>query len=138
MVRLATRLLLRLNVLVIRPDGWLLVRLMPALCSNMQVISLARNRVLSVGRCIRQNRTPSSVLSRPRTARSSRVSRPFAARHVGEIFFPQRIPLRIDGGSASPAVLVKKALATAFAPSYAMGELVLRKIGDIDLTGRGL
>jgi hypothetical protein len=66
------------------------------------------------------------------------MSRPFAARPVGEIFFPQRIPLRIDGGSASPAVLAKKALATAFAPSYAMGELVLRKIGDIDLTGRGL
>lgn len=57
---------------------------------------------------------------------------------MGEIFFPQRIPLRIDGGSASPVVLTKKAVATAFAPSYAMGELVLRKIGDIDLTGRGL
>ena len=57
---------------------------------------------------------------------------------MGEIFFPQRIPLRIDGGSASPAVLAKKALAVAFAPSYAMGELVLRKIGGIDLTGRGL
>jgi hypothetical protein len=56
----------------------------------------------------------------------------------GRDFFPQRIPLRIDGGSASPAVLAKKVLATAFAPSYAMGELVLRKIGDIDLTGRGL
>lgn len=57
---------------------------------------------------------------------------------MGEIFFPQRIPLRIDGSSASPAVLAKKALAAAFAPSYALGELLLRKIGDIDLTGRGL
>lgn len=54
------------------------------------------------------------------------------------IFFPQRIPLRIDGGSASPAVLEKKVLAAAYAPSYSIGELMLRKIGGIQLTGRGL
>ena len=54
------------------------------------------------------------------------------------IFFPQRIPLRIDGGSASPAVVEKKVLAVAYAPSYSIGELVLRKIGGIDITGRGL
>ena len=54
------------------------------------------------------------------------------------IFFPQRIPLRIDGGSASPAVLEKKVLAVAYAPSYSIGELMLRKIGGIELTGRGL
>jgi len=29
-------------------------------------------------------------------------------------------------------------LAAAYAPSYSIGELVLRKIGGIDLTGRGL
>jgi hypothetical protein len=57
---------------------------------------------------------------------------------VSGIFFPQRIPLRIDGGSASPAVLEKKVLAVAYAPSYAIGELVLRKIGGIELSGRGL
>ena len=78
------------------------------------------------------------ILCKPTTAQSSCVSQPFVARPVGEIFFPQRIPLRIDGGSSSPAVLEKKVLATAFAPSYAMGELVLRKIGGIDLTSRGL
>lgn len=44
----------------------------------------------------------------------------------------------IDGGSASPAVLEKKVLAAAFAPSYAIGEVVLRKIGGVDLTGRAL
>ena len=54
------------------------------------------------------------------------------------IFFPQRIPLRIDGGSVSPAVLEKKVLAVAYAPSYSIGELLLRKIGGIELTGRGL
>jgi hypothetical protein len=57
---------------------------------------------------------------------------------VSGIFFPQRIPLRIDGGSASPAVLEKKVLAAAYAPSYAVGELVLRKIGGIEISGRGL
>jgi hypothetical protein len=57
---------------------------------------------------------------------------------VSGIFFPGRIPLRIDGGSASPAVLEKKMLAVAYAPSYSIGELVLRKIGGIEFTGRGL
>ena len=54
------------------------------------------------------------------------------------IFFPQRIALRIDGGSVSPAVLEKKVLAVAYAPSYSIGELLLRKIGGIELSGRGL
>ena len=44
----------------------------------------------------------------------------------------------IDGGSVSPAVLEKKILAAAHAPSYSIGELVLRKIGGIELSGRGL
>jgi len=46
--------------------------------------------------------------------------------------------LKIDGGSASPAVLEKKILAAAYTPSYAVGELVLDKIGGIKLTGRAL
>jgi hypothetical protein len=46
--------------------------------------------------------------------------------------------LKIDGGGASPAVLEKKVLAAAHTPSYAMGELVLRKIGGVTITGRGL
>ena len=54
------------------------------------------------------------------------------------IFFPQRLPLRIDGGLASPAVLEKKVLAAAHASSYAIGELMLRKIGGVELSGRGL
>ena len=35
-------------------------------------------------------------------------------------------------------MLAKKVLAAAYAPSYAVGELLLRKIGGLDLTGRGL
>jgi hypothetical protein len=57
---------------------------------------------------------------------------------VSGIFFPQRIPLKIDGSPASPAVLEKKVLAAAHAPSYTIGELLLNKLGGIDLTGRSL
>jgi hypothetical protein len=46
--------------------------------------------------------------------------------------------LRIDGGSASPAVLGKQVLAAAYAPSYSIGEIVLRRIGGVEVTGRGL
>lgn len=46
--------------------------------------------------------------------------------------------MRIDGGSASPAVLEKKVIAAAHAPSYAIGGRLLRTLGDIDLSGRGL
>ncbi len=46
--------------------------------------------------------------------------------------------MRIDGGSCSPAVLQKKVLAAAYTPSFAIGEIVLRKIGGIPITGRGL
>jgi hypothetical protein len=70
--------------------------------------------------------------------RSRFTNRAAAARLAVEIFFPQRVPLKIDGGSAGPAVLEKKVLAAAYAPSYAVGEIVLRKIGGIDLTGRSL
>jgi len=48
------------------------------------------------------------------------------------------MPLKLDGGSASPAVLEKKVLAAAHAPSYAIGELMLRKLGGVELSGRGL
>lgn len=46
--------------------------------------------------------------------------------------------MRIDGGPASPAVLEKKVIAAAHAPSYAIGGLLLRTLGGIDLSGRGL
>ena len=54
------------------------------------------------------------------------------------IFFPQRIPLRIDGRAASPSVLKKQVLAAAHTPSYSIGQIVLREIGGIELSGRGL
>src|SRR3989339_428586 len=100
--------------------------------------SRARSLVLPVVRSSRRERARTIWDYRQRTAKSGFASRPSAARHVSGIFFPQRIPLRIDGGSSSPAVLEKKVLAVAYAPSYSIGELVLRKIGGIELTGRGL
>jgi hypothetical protein len=57
---------------------------------------------------------------------------------VGEIFFPQRIPLKIDGGGSSPLVLEKKLIATAHAPSYGIGAKLLDKLSDIRISARGL
>src|SRR5258707_796412 len=82
------------------------------------------------------SRTPCHY--KPRMVKSRFTNRPSDARLVSGIFFPQRIPLRIDGGSASPAVLEKKMVVAAYAPSYALGELMLRKVGGIELSGRGL
>ena len=66
------------------------------------------------------------------------ASQPSAARPVSGIFFPARIPLGLDGGVASPAVLEKKVLASAYTPSYSIGQLVLQEIGGIEITSRGL
>jgi len=60
------------------------------------------------------------------------------ARPVDELFFPARITSRIDGGSGSPAVLEKKVLVAAHVPSFDKGSLLLEKIGDIQISGRGL
>ena len=98
----------------------------------------ARSPVLPAVRSTCRKRACTICVYRPRMAKSNFASRPSAARPVSGIFFPQRIPLRIDGGSVSPAVLEKKMLAVAYAPSYSIGELLLRKIGGIELSGRGL
>jgi len=42
--------------------------------------------------------------------------------------------LRIDGGSASPAVLEKKVVAAAHASSYSIGSLLRRVLSGIKLT----
>ena len=63
---------------------------------------------------------------------------PSDARRVNGIFFPQRIPLKIDGTSSSPTVLAKKVIASAYAPSYAVGAKLLEQLGDINLSSRGL
>lgn len=53
-------------------------------------------------------------------------------------FFPQRPVLKIDGGPDSPAILEKKALVAAHVPSYEIGAVLLREVGGISITGRGL
>ena len=53
-------------------------------------------------------------------------------------FFPQRIELKIDGGSYSPRVLEKAITASAHAPSYELGSKLLRVVGEIDIAGRQL
>ena len=54
------------------------------------------------------------------------------------LFFPQRIALRIDGGSYSPLVLAKAVVAAAYVPSYPIGAKLLDALGGISITGRHL
>jgi hypothetical protein len=46
--------------------------------------------------------------------------------------------LKIDGSGSSPDVLEKKMLAAAHIDSFPVASTILRKIGDIEITGRGL
>ena len=122
----------------IRLGRWSPARLMLDWPNSMRLTLRARSPVLPAVRSTCRKRACTICVYRPRMAKSNFASRPSAARPVSGIFFPQRIPLRIDGGSVSPAVLEKKVLAVAYAPSYSIGELLLRKIGGIELTSRGL
>ena len=50
------------------------------------------------------------------------------------LFFPQRIALRINGGSYSPLVLTKAVVAAAHVPSYPVGAKLLDVVGGISLS----
>jgi hypothetical protein len=54
------------------------------------------------------------------------------------LFFPQRIALRIDGGSYSPLVLAKAVVAAAYVPSYPIGAKLLDVLGGILISSRHL
>lgn len=54
------------------------------------------------------------------------------------IFFPARLPLKIDGGGCSPQVLSQKIIATAHTSSYATGAKLLDQLADIPISSRGL
>jgi hypothetical protein len=58
------------------------------------------------------------------------------ARLATEIFFPQRIALKIDGRSYSPSVLEKAMYCAATHPAYHLASKSLDKVGDISITGR--
>ena len=60
------------------------------------------------------------------------------ARPVAGIFFPQRLPLKIDGRSYSPKVLEKAMFCTARDPAYNLAAATLEDVGDIRITGRHL
>jgi hypothetical protein len=59
-----------------------------------------------------------------------------AARFVTEIFFPQRLALKIDGRSYSPCVLEKAMYCAGTQPAYHLASKALAKVGDIAITGR--
>ena len=54
------------------------------------------------------------------------------------IFFPQRIALRINGGSYSPQVLTKAIVAASYVPSYPIGSKLLDVVGGISISSRHL
>jgi hypothetical protein len=54
------------------------------------------------------------------------------------LFFPQRIALRINGGSYSPLVLTKAVVAAAHVPSYPVGAKLLDVVGGISISSRHL
>lgn len=51
-------------------------------------------------------------------------------------FFPQRIPLGIDGRSYSPSVLEKIMYCAGTLPAYQLASQALSKVGEISITGR--
>ena len=61
-----------------------------------------------------------------------------AARFATEIFFPQRIALKIDGRSYSPTVLEKAMYMAGTQPAYHLASTALAKVGGISITGRHL
>jgi hypothetical protein len=71
-------------------------------------------------------------------AQSRCPNQPFIARLVSGLFFPQRIALKLDGRSYSPAVLKKAITASAHAPSYQLGSKLLEIVGEIKIEGRQL
>lgn len=58
------------------------------------------------------------------------------ARFVTEIFFPQRVALKIDGRSYSPAVIEKTMFCAGTLPAYHLASKSLLKLSDISITGR--
>ena len=83
-------------------------------------------------------RAAMSWLSPHKMASCLSLSQPFDARLASGIFPPQRIPLRIDGSPSSPRVLAKKLIAIAHAPSYSVGVRLLKELGDVEISARGL
>jgi hypothetical protein len=64
------------------------------------------------------------------------LNRFVTARFATEIFFPQRLALKIDGRSYSPNVLEKVIYCAGTQPAYHLASKALDKVGDISITGR--
>jgi hypothetical protein len=62
----------------------------------------------------------------------------FIARCVTEIFFPQRIALKIDGRSYSPKVLETAMFCTARDPAFKLAAETLQETAEIHISGRHL
>lgn len=99
-------------------------------------ISQAPRSVLLARGVVIPSRTEPTVNCRPPTVKCQSVKRLVTARFVTEIFFPQRIPLGIDGRSYSPSVLEKIMYCAGALPAYQLASQALAKVGEISITGR--
>ena len=103
---------------------------------NMRRIFESRRLVLTARPLGPRRRTPAKGSFRRRTETSRFTSPFFIARFATEIFFPQRIPLKIDGRSYSPKVLEKAIICVARHPAYHLAATMLDDVGDISISGR--
>jgi len=102
----------------------------------MPRIFKSRRLVLAVRPVVLRRRIPAKGNFKRRTETSCFTSPFFIARFATEIFFPQRIPLKIDGRSYSPKVLEKAMLCVARHPAFHLAATMLHDVGDISISGR--
>jgi len=95
-----------------------------------------RARVRPVKHHVIPSRTELKGRCKPPMGRCPLPNRFTTARFVTELFFPQRIALKIDGRSYSPKVLEKILFCAATQPAYHLASKALDKVGDISVTGR--
>ena len=58
------------------------------------------------------------------------------ARVVGGLFFPQRVPLKLDGRGYSPLVLEQIVTAGASVKSFEAAAVLLMKLAEVDVSPR--
>lgn len=63
-------------------------------------------------------------------------NRSATARVVGGLFFPQRVPLKLDGRGYSPLVLEQIVTAGASVKSFDAASVLLLKLAEVDISPR--
>lgn len=93
---------------------------------------------LAVERTTHRRRALPNVAFKRRTAICRSVNLSTTARFATEIFFPQRIALKIDGRSFSPKVLETAMFCAARDPAYKLAAETLQETAEISISTRHL